>query len=376
MRIAFVYDAVYPYILGGGERRVWELAHRLARRGHEVHIYGMQLWGDEKTLVKEGVTLHGVCKSRNLYGRGKRKITQAITFGSSVFFPLAREQFDVVDCQQFPYISALSSLISCRISKSSLVITWYEVWGDYWYEYLGALGSAGKFLERIIAFFSDKNIAISETTSKGLEKIIGDTQEVKIIPVGIDLSKIEAVRPSESTSDLIFVGRLIKEKHVDLLLESINILKDIHPSLRCTIIGDGPERTELEMKARNLEIGANVQFTGFLKDSNEVIARMKAGKVFVFPSTREGFGISAIEALACGLPIVTIDHPQNASRVFAGSGCGVLSRLDPMDLSEKIHDMMIHAEEKHKACISSAGRYDWEIITDIVENYYQSISRK
>jgi hypothetical protein len=72
---------------------------------------------------------------------------------------------------------------------------------------------------------------------------------------------------------------------------------------------------------------------------------------------------------------VTIDHPQNASKAFVGSGCGALSRLDSIDMAEKINDMMIHAEEKRESCILSARRYDWETITDIVENFYQSISR-
>ena len=375
MRIAFVYDAVYPYILGGVEKRVWELAHRLVKRGHEVHIYGMQLWEGDKTIVKGGVTLHGVCQPRKLYSKGKRKTTQAITFGFSVFLPLARERFDVVDCQQFPYISALSSLISCRISRSHLVITWHEVWGIYWYEYLGKTGSVGKFLERIIALSSGKNIAVSEITSNSLKHLVGNSKEITIIPNGIDLSTIEAIRPSESTSDLIFVGRLIKEKHVDLLLESVKHLKDIYPSIRCTIIGDGPERSALETKARNLEIDANVQFIGFLNDPDEVIARMKAAKVFVLPSTREGFGISVIEALACGIPVVTIDHPQNASRAFISSTCGALSRLDSIDMTEKINNVMIHARDMNTTCISIARGYDWETITDIVENYYEDISR-
>jgi glycosyltransferase involved in cell wall biosynthesis len=376
MRIAFVYDAVYPYILGGVEKRVWELACRLVKRGHEVHIYGMHLWNGERTLVKEGVTLHGVCEPQMLYQKGKRKITQAIAFGSAVFFPLAREHFDVVDCQQFPYFSALSSLISCRISRSPLVITWHEVWGDYWYEYLGLSGSAGKFLERIIALFSVKNIAVSEATSDSLKKAVRNANEVKVIPNGIDLSRIDSISPSESISDLIFVGRLIREKHADLLLESVRHLIATYPSLCCTIIGDGPERTNLEMRTGNLGIGDHVQFVGFLDNSDEVIARMKAAKVFVLPSTREGFGISAIEALACGIPIVTIDHPQNASRFFVGSGCGALSRLDPIDLADKIHEMLIHSGEKRDACIMSARKYDWETITDSIEEYYQSISGK
>ncbi len=141
MRIAFVYDAVYPYVLGGGEKRVWEIARRMVARGHEVHVFGMQFWEGEQTITKESVIFHGVCKPFSFYRKGKRRILPAFIFGFLVFLALAREKFDIVDCQQFPYTSVFGSAAACRISKSPLVITWYEVWGDYWYEYLGRRGA-------------------------------------------------------------------------------------------------------------------------------------------------------------------------------------------------------------------------------------------
>ena len=47
MKIAFVYDVIYPYVKGGVEKRVWELATRLSRRGHDVHLFGMKFWDGE-----------------------------------------------------------------------------------------------------------------------------------------------------------------------------------------------------------------------------------------------------------------------------------------------------------------------------------------
>jgi len=61
MRIAYVYDAVYPWIKGGAERRVYELSQRLARRGHEVHCYGARWWEGERHIKLGGVWHHGVC---------------------------------------------------------------------------------------------------------------------------------------------------------------------------------------------------------------------------------------------------------------------------------------------------------------------------
>ena len=367
MRIAFVYDAVYPYILGGVEKRVWEIARRLVARGHEVHLFGMQLWEGERTIIREGVVLHGICRPYTFYRKGKRRILPAFIFGIMIFPALAKEKFDIVDCQQFPYTSVFGSAAACRISRSHFVITWHEVWGDYWYEYLGFKGSAGKVLERLAARIHASTIAVSETTRAGLTRLIHD-RDITIIPNGIDIKEIDAILPAEATSDILFVGRLIREKHVDVLVDAVGILRQTIPGIRCLVIGDGPERKKLEEKVDAMELQDNIVFTGFFKQYSEVIAHMKSSRVFVLPSTREGFGISALEALAAGLPVVTVDHPKNASRVFARDGYGALSSLDAHDLAEKIREVLERG--KNTEIVKTAGEYDWEVITDTIEKYY------
>ncbi|MDD1711079.1 MAG: glycosyltransferase family 4 protein [Methanoregulaceae archaeon] len=372
MRIAYVYDAVYPYILGGVERRVWELSHRLAKRGHKVHLYGMQWWDGEADIERDGVMLHGTCRPVQLYRGGKRTVSQAVRFGASVIPHLTRERFDVIDCQQFPYTSALVAVLASRISRSPLVITWHEVWGDYWYEYLGAAGAAGKLAERILARRSDHPVAVSETTRAGLLSA-GVHKHVGIIPNGIDLPEIDRIRPSGTDTDMVFVGRLIREKHVDLLIRAIGILKEGEPGIRCLIIGDGPERALLEELVESCGVRENVRFTGFLQNSGEVISRMKSSRVFVLPSTREGFGIAALEALACGLPVITTDHPANASREFASGGCGRLVKLDPGDLARVLAEVLSSSGINRDTCRMRASSYDWDAVTDRIEDYYAGI---
>jgi glycosyltransferase involved in cell wall biosynthesis len=369
MRIAYVYDAVYPYVFGGVERRVWEISRRLVERGHEVHIYGMHFWEGERTIIKDGVILHGICRSFSFYRKGKRRILPAILFGITVFFALVRERFDMVDCQQFPYTSAFAAAMSSRISGSPLTITWHEVWGDYWYEYLGRLGLVGKALERITARFRAYTIAVSETTRAGLTSLISD-RDITIIPNGINLAEIDAILPAETKSDILFVGRLIREKHVNVLVDAVGLIRKTNPALQCLVIGDGPERMNLEEKVNSLNLTDNITFTGFFKHSEDIIAHMKSSRVFVLPSTREGFGISTLEALAVGLPIVTVNHPKNASRVFARDGCGLLSSLDVDELTEKIQAILSAGEDQRSQCRMRSRKYDWDEITNMIENYY------
>src|SRR4030043_614907 len=117
MKIAFVYDAIYPYVKGGVEKRVWELAVRLSCRGHEVHLFGMKFWQGEDIIISEGVILHGVCPAQKLYNNGRRTIWQALNFSIRLISPLLKEKFDIIDCQQFPYFSCFSAKLLSTLKK-------------------------------------------------------------------------------------------------------------------------------------------------------------------------------------------------------------------------------------------------------------------
>ena len=81
MKIAYVYDAVYPYRIGGAEKRIFELSRRLVTRGHEVHIYGLKEWDGDSSFNRDGVFYHGVGHSMPFYIKGRRTVSEAVFFG-------------------------------------------------------------------------------------------------------------------------------------------------------------------------------------------------------------------------------------------------------------------------------------------------------
>jgi glycosyltransferase involved in cell wall biosynthesis len=372
MKIAFVYDVIYPYVKGGVEKRVWELAVRLSCRGHEVHLFGMKFWQGEDIFIREGVFLHGVCPAQKLYEGGRRTIWQAFYFSMRLIPSLLKENFDIIDCQQFPYFSCFSAKLLSILKKIPLVITWHEIWGDYWYEYIGWKGFAGKTTERLVARLTSENIAVSTTTAKNLSNL-GILFEIKIIPNGVDIKNITSVSPACEPSDILFVGRLIREKHVDLLIRAFTLLLTEHQDYNLMIIGDGPERNTVSDLIKNLHLEDQVRFTGFQECHDEIIAHMKSSKICVLPSTREGFGITALEALACGLPVVTVDHPANAIRDLITERNGFLCTLSAEDLAKTISQGLRQHTEMRNACIQSAIPFDWDRITSDIESYYQSV---
>jgi len=112
-------------VKGGVEKRIHEVSGRLVERGHEVHVYGMRFWDGPVVIERDGVVFHGVCPGK------------ALRFGAPVLRPLFSSGADVIDCQNFPYFSCFSAKAASVVWGVPLVVTWHEVWGDYWYDYLG-----------------------------------------------------------------------------------------------------------------------------------------------------------------------------------------------------------------------------------------------
>jgi len=377
MKIAFIYDAVYPWVKGGAERRVYELAKKLTLRGHEVHWYSIGWWWPEKgrtDIEMDGIFLHGVSEPMELYSEDRRSIKEALGFGLHLLRPLMRENFDVIDCQGFPFFSSFTAKLHELLGKSHLIITLHEVWGDYWYDYLGKTGFFGKLVERSMLGLTDQFITVSKKTEIDLQKI-KKTENSTVIPNGIDYDMIQKIEPNSNFSDILFVGRLIKEKNVETLIRSLPIVKENYPNINCMIVGDGPERNLLEKLVDNLDLSGNVHFHGFMNNYDEIIGSMKSTKVFVLPSIREGFGMVVIEANACGVPVVVVNHPMNAAKDLVVDGVnGYIVEPEPDVMALKIIKSIENRAKTRDKCIEMSAKYDWDKIVDRLEEVYKELA--
>jgi glycosyltransferase involved in cell wall biosynthesis len=357
MRIAFVTDVIYPYVKGGAEKRFYEFSTRL-KENHEVHVYGIKWWDGPQVLVKDGITYHGVCRPRQLYRGGRRSVIEALAFGLALTLPLLKERFDVIDCNQHPYFSVFPCKLASLLKGGRFYVTWHEVWGDYWYDYMGRSGSFGKLVEWLAARMPDLIIAVSGGTAADLERLGVKKDRVLVVHNGISVEAIGGVPPGER-HDVVFAGRLIKDKHVDILLRACESASRSMP-LDVLIIGDGPERASLEALASSLKINGRFTFAGAV-DESTLISSVKAARVFILPSTREGFSITTLEALACGVPVITLSGERNSARELIVNGVnGMVVGME--GLSEAI--LKILSDEDARAgmaahCASSVGRYDW-----------------
>lgn len=364
MRIAFVTDVVYPFIKGGAEKRIYELSSRLAVSGHEVHVFSIKWWDGPSVKIENGITYHGVCKPRQLYEGDRRSIVEALAFGLFVTIPLLRERFDVIDCNQHPYFSMFSCKLASILRGERFYATWHEVWGDYWYEYIGKAGFFGKLVERITARLPDRIIAVSDRTARELMNIGVRREKITVIPNGFAGENIRTIGPSTAIFDVAFAGRLIRDKHVDVLIKACAEASKTRP-VRLIVIGDGPERKGLEALAAELHYDGSIAFTGLVEESS-LIASIKAAKTFVLPSTREGFSITTLEALACGVPVITVNGEKNsAQELVEDTVTGLIVGLSERELSKAILDMLGDEQKRKRMsdrCFKSIERFDWDAV--------------
>lgn len=379
MKIAFIYDTAFPWVTGGAERRIYEISTRLVNRGHDVHIFSLGFWMNTKeysskeTIKYKGITYHSVGKPMDLYTKNNtRSIREALYFARCILTNAKLNDFDIVDCQGFPYFSCYASKLK---NRKNLVITLHEVWNDYWYEYLGRLGIFGKIIEKGIFHLTRNFICVSQLT---FENMIQNKRpdNTTIIANGVNTEEITFIDPVREYVDVLFIGRLIPEKHADLIINAISRVVNVHPQVKCKIIGNGPSEKYLKELTSSLNLEGNILFEDFYPDHEELYATMKSTSALILPSKREGFGIVVIEANACGVPVITLNHPMNAAKDLINDDNGWLVNDDSEELSELICKIIEEgvSSEQRMACIRNARDYEWNRIASLTEKFYMSVS--
>jgi glycosyltransferase involved in cell wall biosynthesis len=371
--VALVCDVIYPYSRGGRELRYRELLPRLAEHA-DVNVYTMHWWDGPAIHRSDGVTYHAISRLVPLYTNERRSIWQAVYFGLASL-RLLRCQFDVLEADHIPYFQVFVLRLVATLKRKPFTVTWHEVWSrSYWCEYLGWTGWIAWSIEWLAMRLPDRIIAASPQTAERLRQALGERASITTVPNGIDLNGIRNAYPDVETCDLVVVGRLLKHKRVDMLLEVVAFLQAHGTNVTCRIIGDGPERAVLEERARTLGIAHAVEFLHDINEQKELYAKVKAAKVFVSLSEREGFGMAVLEAIACAIPVLTTSAPDNlAQNLVARYSRGVVSEHTLPDVTAAVQQLLAESQSRtdDEGTIDPwVADYDWRAIADRVTGVY------
>ena len=371
--VALVCDTIHPYSHGGREQRYHELARRLADE-FEVHVFTMHWWDGPRVYTEAGVTFHAISPLLPLYTKNRRSVWPAVRFAFACL-QLIRCQFDVLDADHMPYFQVFVLRAVAALKRKPFIVTWHEVWSrSYWFSYMGWSGLAGWLVEWLAMRMPKEIIAASPYTAERLRACLGSRARITTVPNGIDLGAIRSAYPDGEPRDLAVVGRLIDHKRVDMLLDAVALLHARGMPVTCRVIGDGPARDALAGRAAQLGITDAVTFNHDVAEQKEVYALLKAARVFVSPSAREGFGIAILEALACGATVVTTSAPDDlAQHVVARSARGVICEPDAESVAMAVERVLGESSELPAAEYDDdpwLAEFDWDIMAERVREVY------
>jgi teichuronic acid biosynthesis glycosyltransferase TuaC len=190
--------------------------------------------------------------------------------------------------------------------------------------------------------------------------------ETRVVHLGADLPASASARAPrrEGVPTLVTVAHLIaRKRHADVL-RALAVLSPRHPTLRYSIVGDGPERAALEALAVRLEVEDRVDFTGQLAPA-EAIERARACTLFVMPSTDEAFGVAYVEAMAGGVPAIGCrGEPGPEEIAAAGDGMVLVPPGDIERLTQRIDELLSDPhrlrEARQRARATVAAHFTWE----------------
>ena len=339
MRILIVYDCLFPYTIGGGERWYRNLAERLVADGHDVTYLTLRQWDRGARPRLPGVDVRTAGPRMQLYTGGRRRIGPPLVFGAGVLWHLLRHgrRYDVVHTASFPFFSLLAAALVRPVRRYGLVVDWFELWSRaYWRDYLGAAGGrVGWAIQKLCLRVPQRAFTLAQSTAARLraEGVHGDVE----VLTGLQDVAPATSPPRPAQPVVVFAGRHIPEKRVPALVRAFAALRERAPELRLVIYGDGPDRDEVLALIDELGLGDVAGAPGFV--AAEVVGESLAGALcMVLPSRREGYGLVVVEASARGVPSVVVADPDNAATelVDEGENGFVAASAEPADLAEAI----------------------------------------
>lgn len=367
----------YCPIINGVVTSIVNLRSELIKRGHDVRVLTISRTKD--SYVKDGVYYLGSQSFEKIYPNAR----QAFFSGREISEALIDWNPDVIHTQTEFSCFRYSRKIARR-TDAVMVHTYHTVYEDYTH-YFAFNRQLGKFA---VKYFT-KNIlgkvdAVIVPTKK-VERLLdryGVACQVRVVPTGLDLSKFDRELSREDRKKLrmkygiseeefiaVYVGRVAEEKNLEELLTYFSSQK----AVRLLLVGDGPYLHSLKEQVHRMNLEERVLFTGMVPPS-EVASYYQTGDVFVCASNSETQGLTYIEAMASGLPVLVKADECLESVVEEGENGWMYH--GEADFDEKLqlllHDINMRKDMSVCAKSHAMKKFSSEVFAKKVESVYCS----
>jgi phosphatidylinositol alpha-mannosyltransferase len=345
MRIALVAEDYYPQ-LGGVPEHVHNLALQLLGWGHHVHVISARM--REANVDAPFVRRIGTSVVIYMNG-GVARLTVGWRLQRQLEDLFRAERYDVVHVHGglAPTFGVLAPLAAWRLGIP--VVATFHSWFPRSVGYRVFRPIFQRLLDRHAA-----TIAVSAPVVEAMSRYLRADWE--IIPNGVDTAffqpngrqPIDALRRGPR---LLFLGRLEPRNGLNVLLEAMPLILHRFPNAALTVAGDGPWRGYYERRARHLGLGAPVRFVGRVFDERPEL--YATADLYLCPTSRASFGVTLLESMACGTPMVLTDNVGFRSVVSDGHEAVFLADQRPEAWAETV--LALVSDMNRRAAMTRAG---------------------
>jgi len=395
MRLLMLSYEYPPEVVGGLGMAVSGLARALARQGDEVHVICASSEGDIEASVQDGVKVSRVVRSSlhanvDPYGGGGGSFLHTVieaNFGltsRAISEARGREHYDIIHAHDWLVAFAAKSIKHAL--HIPLVATIHST------EYgrnRGIYSDLQKYIHEVewmITYEAWRVICCSHYMADELKRVFSvPADKIDVVPNGVEVGptpgeefvrqvRLRYVRPEDRL--VFYVGRLVYEKGVHVLLDAVpKVLADV-PQARFVIAGDGYYADVLREKTNSMGLGHVVSFGGRISDQ-ERDALYAGADVVVFPSLYEPFGIVALEGMVRGTPVVASDtgglaeviqHEQTGIKVYPGSADSLAWGIKRVLCDPGLRDLISRRGREE-----ALTRYGWDAVAASTRGVYQRV---
>lgn len=349
---------------GGAELHLFEIFKRLAQRGHRVRLVCSAWRGAARDTVIDGIAVHRVASRNGFALAGRRAVRRA----------LAADRPDIVveDINKLPlFLAGLTDLPFCAMVPHLFGETAFQ---EASWPAAAVVWLAEQPLAR--AYRRAGFHAISESTRDDLVARGVAPDRIRVIHPGVDSVDLSPdPRARAASPGFVYVGRLKRYKGVDTALRALAIARRTRPDLRLDIAGTGDHRAALEALACRLDLGSAAVFHGFVPEV-EKMRLFRGAWANVFPSPKEGWGITVVEAGACGTPSLASDSPGLRDSVRDGETGFLVPHGDAEALAARMLELAAApalVERLGAAARAFAEAHTWERCAEATERHLGDI---
>lgn len=378
-----IYFVQQLYNKGGLERTLTDKAAYLVARGHRVMFVTFEHKGAFAYPLPQGVEHADVdCHVYTLYSqpaykriggfmRLKRKFRSRLAAVLQSFRPS-------VIVVTIPYTENFISDLAAVARGVPFVVECHLAYGTHY--------QAGGLLERFMWRFydpmkamrrADSFITLTQGDARSWQHLGMRNVRVLPNPLPIEATAVAAASAADKLPGrIICVGRLDEQKRFDRLVDAFALAAPHCPGWWVDIFGEGKLRGSLQEQIDGLGLHDRVRLMG---TTAQVADEYRRSQFLVLSSDYEGFGLVIIEAMACGLPVVSVDCPFGPSEIIQDQVTGLLAQMDAHDLAQKMGWMMTHDAERRlmgQEARATADRYKKEVVMPLWEQAYLDVAGK